>query len=324
MTIDWKKESMKKAGVLILIFIASTAFAFDYSISSDIVRKKFLDQYEKDHNSLNKQEVFLAPKVKPNWPCPISKEEQYRLVNLLQNDFLDQKITKKRSHNFKKSSDTQSSKKISNVQIIPLKVQCMNGKILGDIELRTEYDIELNQSINSLSHKTNLRSKIHKITLSRGTIKDGSLSGISKTFIQYKTLNFKDSEKPLNNAFITLELNYKDSLGNKALFIQDKKLNGVDYNLRSAFISTIDKYHTRKITYINNQISSIEFFKDGIPDGDQLGYIIGNQEKMSLIQNAFPAMHPKLVKINGKDFIETHLCMQNGVEVDRFPCDIKN
>lgn len=324
MTIDWKKESMKKAGVLILIFIASTAFAFDYSISSDTVRKKFLNQYEKDRNSLNKQEVFLVPKVKPNWPCPISKEEQYRLVNLLQNDFLDQKITQKSSHNLKKTSDTQNSKKISNVQIIPLKVQCMNGKILGDIELRTEYDIELNQSINGLSHKTNIRSKIHKITLSRGTIKDGSLSGISKTFIQYKTSNFKDSEEPVNNAFITLELNYKDSLGNKALFIQDKKLNGVDYNLRSAFISTIDKYHTRKITYINNQISSIEFFKDGIPDGDQLGYIIGNQEKMSLIQNAFPAMHPKLVKINGKDFIETHLCMQNGVEVDRFPCDISN
>lgn len=315
---------MKKVGMLILTFIVSTAFAFDYSISSDTVRKKFLDQYEKDRNSLNKQEVFLAPKVKPNWPCPISKEEQYRLVNLLQNDFLDQKITEKRSHNLKKSSDTQSSKKISNVQIIPLKVQCMNGKILGDIELRTEYDIELNQSINSLSHKTNLRSKIHKITLSRGIIKDGSLSGISKTFIQYKTSNFKNSEEPLNNAFITLELNYKDSLGNKALFIQDKKLNGVGYNLRIAFISTIDKYHTRKITYINNQISSIEFFKDGIPDGDQLGYIVGNQEKMSLIQNAFPAMHPKLVKINGKDFIETHLCMQNGVEVDRFPCDIKN
>ena len=316
---------MKKAGVLILTFIASTAFAFDYSISSNTVQKKFLDQYEKDRNSLNKQEVFLVPKVKPKWPCLISKEEQYRLVNLLQNDFLDQKITQKSSHNFKKTSDTQNSKNISNVQIIPLKAQCMNGKILGDIELRTEYDIELNQSLNGLSDKTHLSSKIHKITLSRGTIKDGFLSGISKNFIQYKTSNFKDSGKePLSNALITLELNYKDSLGNKALFIQDKKLNAVDYNLRSAFISTIDKYHTRKITYINYQISSIEFFKDGIPDGDQLGYIIGNQEKMSLIQNAFPAMHPKLLKINGKDFIETHLCMQNGVEVDRFPCDIKN
>ncbi|KHN66218.1 hypothetical protein DH17_03535 [Acinetobacter oleivorans] len=66
-------------------------------------KKKFLDQYEKDRNSLNKQEVFLAPKVKPNWPCPISKEEQYRLVNLLQNDFLDQKITQKSSHNLKKN-----------------------------------------------------------------------------------------------------------------------------------------------------------------------------------------------------------------------------
>lgn len=316
---------MKKAGVLILTFIASTAFAFDYSISSNTVQKKFLDQYEKDRNSLNKQEVFLVPKVKPKWPCLISKEEQYRLVNLLQNDFLDQKITQKSSHNFKKTSDTQNSKNISNVQIIPLKAQCMNGKILGDIELRTEYDIELNQSLNGLSDKTHLSSKIHKITLSRGTIKDGFLSGISKNFIQYKTSNFKNSGKePLSNALITLELNYKDSLGNKALFIQDKKLNAVDYNLRSAFISTIDKYHTRKITYINYQISSIEFFKDGIPDGDQLGYIIGNQEKMSLIQNAFPAMHPKLLKINGKDFIETHLCMQNGVEVDSFPCDIKN
>lgn len=313
---------MKKCGVLILTFIASTAFAFDYSISSDIVRKKFLDQYEKDHNSLNKQEFFLAPKVKPNWPCPISKEEQYRLVNLFQNDFLDQKNN---SYDLKKSSDTQNSKNISNIQIIPLKAQCMNGRVIGDIELRTEYDIELNQSINGLSDKTNLMSKIHKITLSRGKIKHNLLSGISKNFIQYKTSNLKDSDKEtLSNALITLEINYKDSLGNKAIFIQDKKLNSGDYNLRSAFISTIDKYHTRKITYINNQLSSIEFFKDGIPDGDQLSYIIGNQEKMSLIHNAFPAMHPKLVKINGKDFIETHMCMQNGVEVDRFPCNIKN
>lgn len=64
---------MKKVGMLILTFITSTAF--DYSISSNTVQKKFLDQYEKDRNSLNKQEVFLAPKVKPNWPCPISKEE---------------------------------------------------------------------------------------------------------------------------------------------------------------------------------------------------------------------------------------------------------
>lgn len=243
----------------------------------------------------------------------------------MQNDFLDQKITQKSSHNLKKTSGTQNSKNISNVQIIPLNAQCMNGKILGDIELRTEYDIELNQSLNGLSDKTHLSSKIHKITLSRGTIKDGFLSGISKNFIQYKTSNFKDSDKePLSNALINLELNYKDSLGNKALFIQDKKLNGVDYNLRSTFISTIDKYHTRKITYINYQISSIEFFKDGVPDGDQLGYIVGDEEKMSLIQNAFPAMHPKLVKINGKDFIETHLCMQNGVEVDRYPCNLNN
>lgn len=316
---------MKKVGMLILTFITSTAFAFDCSISLNTVQKKFLDQYEKDRNSLNKQEVFLVPKVKPNWPCPISKEEQYRLVNLLQNDFLDQKITQISSHNLKKTSGKQNSKNISNIQIIPLKAQCMNGKILGDIELRTEYDIELNQSLNGLSDKTYLSSKIHKITLSHGTIKDGFLSGISKNFIQYKTSNFKDSDKqPLSNTLITLEINYKDLLGNEALFIQDKKLNGVDYNLRSVFISMIDKYHTRKITYINNQISSIEFFKDGVLDGDQLGYIVGNEEKMSLIQNAFPAMHPKLVKINGKDFIETHLCMQNGVEVDRYPCSINN
>ncbi len=91
-------------------------------------------------------------------------------------------------------------------------------------------------------------------------------------------------------------------------------------NLKSTFISVIDKNHTRKTTYKNNQLSSIESFKKGISHGDQLGYFVGMDDKISLIEAELPNSHPKLVTINGINYLETHLCMQNGLEVDKFPC----
>ena len=43
-------------------------------------------------------------------------------------------------------------------------------------------------------------------------------------------------------------------------------------------------------------------------------------DKIDLIEAALPSSHPKLVTINGINYLETHLCMLEGVEVAQFPC----
>ncbi len=40
-------------------------------------------------------------------------------------------------------------------------------------------------------------------------------------------------------------------------------------------------------------------------------------DKINLIEAGMPSSHPKLVTINGTNYIETHLCIREGVEVDR-------
>ncbi|GEM_PF-6083869 len=318
---------MKKIGVL--IFITSSAFAADYPKLMDSTQKKFLDLYLKDKEILNEKDFSLPLKEKHVWSCPISKQEQYRLVSLLQDKPLEQEITETDTKSYEVSSVKKNEIKKQNVEIIPLKTQCINGSIFGDIELRTEYDTSFDQYLIDLSKERKLNSNINKITLSHGTIKNGSLSGIAKSFTKYiSLLEIKDSngedKKKFNNPIETLELSYKDSLGNEALFVQEKKLNGIDYILKSSFTKVVNKNYKRKTTYKNNQIYSVEMLKDGFFHGEQLGYILGYNEKLELIQEFMPNTYPKMVKINNVDFIETRICMKKNIEIDMFPCVIKD
>ena len=319
---------MKKIGMAMLASISSITFAFDYPELFDPTQQKFLELYIKDRNDLVKEDLFAPSSTKQEWPCPISQKEQNRLANLL----LSKPLAIEDKSNTRKDVDNTPSKETiiinKNVQIIPMKAECVNGKIMGEVELRTEYDSLLDQYSKNTSNNVRFISKIHNTTLSKGTIKDGTLVGTAKSFSKFIThlkieTSPNDSNKQFSDPIITLEMEYKDDIGNMASFTEETGFyitGGETQNLRSTFTLVIDNNHTQKITYKNNHISSIEPFKNGLPHGDQLGYFVGMDDKISLIEAELPNSHPKLVTINGINYLETHLCMQNGLEVDTFPC----
>ena len=317
---------MKKIGMAMLASISSITFAFDYPELFDPTQQKFLELYIKDRNDLVKEDLFSPSGTKQEWPCPISQKEQYRLANQLLNEPLVQEKKPNTQHHLDNSSQNETTIINSNVQITPLKAKCVNGKISGDLVLRIEYDDLLDQYL--APNQTRLISKIHNITFSSGTLKDGSLTGIAKSYskfiTQLKLVNPSNPDKKeFGNPIVSLIMNYKDNTGNEASFSEETGfyISGEQtQNLKSTFISVIDKNHTRKTTYKNNHISSIESFKNKISHGDQLGYFVGMDDKISLIEAELPNSHPKLVTINGINYLETHLCMQNGLEVDTFPC----
>lgn len=319
---------MKRIGIAMLTSISSITFAFDYPELFDPTQQKFLDMYIKDSNDLYKQDFFVAVRTKQEWPCPISKNEQYRLANQLLNKPLAKEKKPNTQNHLDNSYPNETTIINSNVQIIPLKAKCVNGKISGDLVLRTEYDDLLDQYLKNTPNKTRLISKIHNITFSSGTLKDGSLTGIAKSFSKFITqLKLVDpsnqDKKEFGSPIVSLIMNYKDNTGNEASFSEETGfyISGEQtQNLKSTFISVIDKNHTKKTTYKNNKLSSIESFKNGISHGDQLGYFVGMDDKISLIEAELPNSYPKLVTINGINYLETHLCMQNGLEVDKFPC----
>lgn len=323
---------MKKFGIVILTSVPSMAFAFDYPKLSNHTQQKFLELYIKDRNDLVKEDLFAPSSTKQEWPCPISQKEQNRLANLL----LSKPLAIEDKSNTRKDVDNTPSKETiiinKNVQITPMKAECVNGKIMGEVELRTEYDSLLDQYSKNTSNNVRFISKIHNTTLSKGTIKDGTLVGTAKSFSKFIThlkieTSPNDSNKQFSDPIITLEMEYKDDIGNMASFTEETGFyitGGETQNLRSTFTLVIDNNHTQKITYKNNHISSIEPFKNGLPHGDQLGYLIGMDDKINLIEAGMPSSHPKLVTINGTNYIETHLCMHEGVEVDQFPCVVED
>ena len=319
---------MKRIGIAMLTSISSITFAFDYPELFDPTQQKFLDMYIKDSNDLYNEDLFVPLRTKQEWPCPISKNEQYRLANQL----LSKPLVQEKKPNIQNHLDNSSLNETiiinNNVQIIPLKAKCVNGKISGDLVLRTEYDDLLDQYSKNTPNKIRFISKIHNITLSSGTIKADALTGTAKSFskfiTQLKIETSSDEEtKKFSNPIVSLIMNYKDNTGNEASFSEETGfyISGEQtQNLKSTFISVIDKNHTKKTTYKNNKLSSIESFKNGISHGDQLGYFVGMDDKISLIEAELPNSYPKLVTINGINYLETHLCMQNGLEVDKFPC----
>lgn len=320
---------MKKIGITIMVsIISSVTFAFDYPELSDPIQQKFLNLYLSDRNDLYKEDFFSPLKTEQEWSCRISRNEQYKLANLL----LSKPLVIENELNTQKKSDNTSQDETtitnSNVRIIPMKVECVNGKIMGEVKLRIEYDSLLDQYLKNSPNQTRVISKIHNITLSSGNIKDGALIGTAKSFTKLITqLKIESSQneekKEFSNPIITLQMNYKDDIGNTALFSEETDFyltGGQIKNLKSAFVEIIDKNHTRKTTYKNNYLSMIEPYKNGIPHGDQLGYLVGMDDKIDLIEAALPSSHPKLVTINGINYLETHLCVLEGVEVDQFPC----
>ena len=203
---------MKKIGIAMLASISSITFAFDYPELFDPTQQKFLDMYIKDSNDLYKQDFFVAVRTKQEWPCPISKNEQYRLANQLLNKPLVQEKKPNTQNHLDNSSPNETTIINSNVQITPLKAKCVNGKISGDLVLRIEYDDLLDQYL--MPNQTRLISKIHNITFSSGTLKDGSLTGIAKSYskfiTQLKLVNhLNPDKKEFGNPIVSLIMNYK-------------------------------------------------------------------------------------------------------------------
>ncbi len=123
---------MKKFGIVILTSVPSMAFAFDYPKLSNPTQQKFLELYLEKSNDLVKEDLF-ALSTKQEWPCPISQKEQNRLANLL----LSKPLAIEDKSNTRKDVDNTPSKETiiinKNVQFIPMKAECVNGKIMGKV-----------------------------------------------------------------------------------------------------------------------------------------------------------------------------------------------
>jgi len=344
---------MRFSCFVILALSSASAFAYDFPALENPVARQLVEQYKKDKTLMESPALFATPSPAPAWPCPVAEVDAYRLAGLqaahpeLRAEF--EKAMRKSFREAGMSAKMLPKTTYSNIQIVPLKAQCANGKLDGEIELLVSYDKrdETHISIPSGDTVINGTTVISTHTLSRNlrSYKNGEQGRGSTTFMQMTMQNetHYDNEQMekmtrenneklgFNKPTTTRSITYAAADGLIATFseAEEKKVSaglfGVNVNavpmLSTMIMTPVDAHHTRTQMYTNDRLISTGGMKDNKAHGEQVLYMENYVKKMGQRLDQQVGMEDaREVTINGVDLIEKRTCMQNGVPVKMSPC----
>lgn len=344
---------MRRLAILISGLLSMSAFAADYPEPADPVAKGLMAQYIQDRPTIDSPAMFAIPGKVPAWPCDVPEIEQFKLAGLSQAHPVlreeIEKLTRKAFRDAGMSAQMMPKSTFSNIQIIPLKAQCVNGKLDGELQLLSTYDKrdESHTTTPFGSGVVNGTSvlNMHAITRAHRNFSGGELGAVSITFMEMTTQNEthydnaqmeasmqKSNEQlGLNKPMTTRTATYLGQGGVMATFISmdEKKVSGGLFgvsvttvpSLMSTFTLPVDARRKRSETYKNKQLISTSGMKDDKPHGEQITYMDNYLKKLNMRLDQQPGMeNSREVTINGVDLIEMRTCLQNGAPVKISPC----
>jgi hypothetical protein len=345
---------MYRSSVLVIGLLCSSAYALDYPNPVDPVAKSLVAQYIQDKKANNFQTMITAPNPIPAWPCEVSEEQQYGLAGLSAADpkkaAESEKSQRQSFRELGMSPQMIPKTSYSNIQIIPLKAQCTNGKLAGELQLLVTYDyrVETHSTIASGTGVVNGSTVINTRTISRkymdftpGLTPTTKVVNLTQSTVQtdthYDDAQMEAFQKKTNQQLglsdpTTIQIvSYSGPDGLTAQFSEssEKKAStgffGVNItkvpSLDTTLTLPVDAHHQRTEAYKNDQLVSVMNMKDHKLHGESVTYMANYLKKLNMRLDQQPGMeNARAVTINGVDLIETRICSQNGIAVKMSPC----
>lgn len=308
-------------------------------------------QWEKD------PQFFEAPAVSPPWPCEVPDDTLYPAVGLTMalpdGAARIAKMTRKafREQGMDPDAASKATMKYDNIQIIPLRVTCKEGKIDGETDLLVSYDTrsEFNNTMPFKGRRvtTTTINRIRWTQRASPRFQAGTLIGNDRTIgrmyssaeSSYDDAEFGEMMKSANSASgIVAEMQkkplYTFSYSGKGGFTsfsisQEPKITGglfgVSANfqtkLRSTLMRSLGDGRDEMVMYDNAQLSQRSPMKNGKAHGDQITWMPNYLKASNLRLDQVPGMErAKIVTINGVEMIEKHMCFIEGVLTQTAEC----
>jgi hypothetical protein len=336
-----------------MLSISSSVFALEYPEPPNPAAQSLIAQYKQDKPLVDSPTLFDIPNPIPAWPCAVSEAQQYKMAGLdrmhpeLKADY--EKMMKKAFRDVGMSAAQRPKETYSNIQIIPLRAQCKEGQLDGELELLVSYDQR-----TDMTTKTMLGEKVvtgttvnilHHISRTSRIVNMGKLAFASKTYSQmtiqiethYDDERMETSNKKtnaslgLNKPTATKNITYTAEDKTMAMFMEseDKEVSGGLFGVKVKTVPSltvmitipIDENHSRMETYKNKQLISTAAMKEGKMHGEQIIYMDNYLKKLKMRLDQQSGMeNAREVTINGVDLIEMHNCYQNGTPIKINPC----
>lgn len=110
---------------------------------TDPRQKAVLQQFVKFQPQLESDSTYAMPATTPELPCPVAEIDLYRILGLNQ---LHPELRAEQEKQTRKAlrlsgyASNNMSDSYSNIRVVPVKVQCVSGKLDGNLEFLVSYN----------------------------------------------------------------------------------------------------------------------------------------------------------------------------------------
>lgn len=337
----------------VLGLVALPSFALEYPDPPDAAAKALVAQYKQDKTLLDSPDLLSVPNPAPAWPCPIPEVELYKIFGLheahpdLKAEFA--KMQRKHLRQAGISGDMLGNTTFSNIQIIPLKAQCVNGKLDGELEALLSYDRRMEQGGSITSGEKTIRytsiTNMSVLSRNRYVMQAGVQTPQVRTISQMSTKVEQRYDDPamnettrkqnqslgLDKPTTVRSITYTSKEGIIASFseMDEKKVSAGLFSpkvetvssLSTMFMFPVDERRKRNETYKNKQLLATSWMKDNKQHGESILYMENYVKKFNLRLDQQPNMeNAREVTIDGVDLIEKRTCYREGVLIKTATC----
>lgn len=337
---------MRLCLLALLAGVAMPAFALEYPAPEHPGARALLARYQADAALLARPDLMTMPATALAWPCEVPEVDQYKLAGLAMahpqlraaHDKATRKLMRENGLDAK-----PALMEYSEIRIVPLRAQCENGKLHGEVEVVASYvmksygETSLPNSVKPIEIKSVsvVRSQRRQHMRARGgellrqsMAVEHSSSTTENTYSDAamgERIRKQHAELGLDKPFISQSVTYVEEDGATGVFSVTEGANASGKRvpmLNSTLILPLDERRGRMLTYMGKQLLSESTMKDGKEHGLKLGYMENILKKHKNVNlSHLPGMeNAREVVINGVDMLETRQCMQNGLEVKTLEC----
>ena len=348
---------MRKLYWIALAALPMTASAIDFPSIQDATFAAMLERYKADRAIIEAPGFFTAPAAPVTASCTLPEIELYRAAGLdaAHPDLLAKKIERNGRRYMRAVTGTASTTPMldfRNIRFTVTELPCEGDVANGVIKMFVSYDNISDSTNTSTSGSTTSTTTTHSLThtdrwvvraVAKGVVQhDVALYSRMTTTVEThysdpaveKIINGnKKVNAAVNRPYEVTMANYTTGHGASlrgATFSLSSELDPMtvtsskpQFNavMTTTLISGVDDLRSVISTYRNADILVVYHTKDDAMHGENITYMENVYKKMKVAWQGMPGMEDaRETVVNGKDFLETHTCFQDGVPAKMSPC----
>ncbi len=339
--------------------IAAVAFsahaAYDQPTLSEAPEIALQQRFQADLKKVESDASFFTPVAGAAWPCEVSQLQQYQAAGVQmaipEEREKIRKMTRKvlRDSGFDASQAGSSIPTYSNIVIHPVRANCKDGKLDGEVEVLASYET-LMETVSTMpfnekavkmtsrfvsieSHRSVTRFEAGEYKMPRTSIKrtfnkhsttyDDAV--VAKMLSHTQTPEVKDPNLTFNyppdtgrglTGTFTVTTTPKFSAG--LLGVSTKFERGVNTSFmeNSTDVTRMEMYTGPQLTTVSSMP-----IRDGKPHGEQITLMENYLKKNNLRMDQVPGMEQaRIVTYKGQEMIEQRMCFIEGEIVKTAVC----